>query len=116
MVNRNKVPRAQETDENRNVVQGGTALEIQVLACTASNMGAMNFSEIPKAVKFQTRTGATDVEFVYGTATVAQTNSGGFYTMRAGQELAIDCASTGSFYFRNSAANQSTVVIGLALL
>ena len=103
-------------DDNNQVIQGGSALEIQVLSCTASNMGAMNFSEVPKSIIFQTRTGATDVEMTWGTATVAQTASGGYWTMRAGQELVIDCAATGTFYFRNSAANQASVVIGLALL
>lgn len=116
MVDFNKIPRPQETDANKQVVQGGTEMEIQVLACTASNMSPMNFSEIPKAIMFQTRSGVTDVEFVYGTATVAQTSSGGYYTMRAGQELSVNLAATGTFYFRNSAANQSSVVIGLALL
>jgi len=116
MVDYNKTPRAQEIDENKQVVQGGTRTEIQVLTCTVSNMQAINFSELPKAVKFQTRTGATDVEFVTETATVGNGGGDGYYTMRAGQELAIDCALTGSFYFRNSAANQDSIVIGLALL
>jgi len=103
-------------DDNKQVIQGGTEVEFLVMPCTASNMAPYNFTNIPKAVLFQTRTGATDVEFVMGTATVAQTNSGGFFTIRAGQQLQIDIASSGPYYVRNSAANQSTVVIGLALL
>jgi len=103
-------------DDNHQVVQGGTTMEVQILTCTVSCMQAMNFNEVPKAVKFQTRTGATDVEFIMGTSTVAQSAAGGYYTMRAGQELAVDCASSGPYYFRNSAASQESLVIGVALL
>lgn len=110
------ISRPQITDDNKQVIQGGSSLEIKILTCTVSTMLGMSFSEVPKSVKFQTRTGATDVEFVYGTSTVGHTNSGAFYTMRAGQELAIDIASSGPFYFRNSAANQGSLIVGIALL
>jgi len=115
MVDNAKVPRAQEVDENRNVVQGGTTVEIQIMTCTASDMLPMNFSEKTKGVVFQTRTGATDVEFSL-TSTTPNSAAGVYYTMRAGEELSIDISATGTFYFRNSAANQGSVVIGTALL
>lgn len=116
MVDNNVYPRAQKIDESGNVVQGGSSLEIQVLSCTASAMGAMNFSEIPKAVVFQTRSGATDVEFTFGTNTVPQTASGGYWTIKGGETLSLDIANTGTFYFRNSASALSSIVIGVAIL
>lgn len=116
MADYNVVPRAQEIDESRNVVQGGTRVEFQVLTCTVSNMQAINFSELPKAVMFQTRSGANDVEFVWGTNTVAQSAAGGYWTIRAGETISLDCCSTGTYYFRNSAANINALVIGVGLL
>jgi hypothetical protein len=111
-----KVPRAQEIDENKNVIAGGTTFEIQVLTCTASDMLPINFSELPKAVMFQTRTGATDVEFTWGTSTVGNGANGGYFTLRNSSVLKLDCVATGTYYFRNSAANQGSIVIRLALL
>jgi len=115
MVDFNKISRAQEVDASKNVVQGGTTLEIKILTCTVSSMQAMNFSEIPKAVMFQTRTAATDVEFSL-TSTTPNAAGGEYWTVKGGGTLSLDLAKTGTFYFRNSAANQDSIVIGLALL
>ena len=116
VVDNAKIARAQEIDENGRVVQGGTTMEIQVLTCTKSSMLGINFSELPKGIIFQTRSAATDVEFTFATATVGNGAGDGYWTMKAGETLSIDCASTGTYYFRNSAANQDSIIIGLALL
>lgn len=97
-------------DDNTRQVESGTDLEIQALTMSIGAYQAINFTAIPQAVEFSTRSGTNDVSF-------ALTNAPGnvYKTIEAGKTLSIDIASSGPYYFAVSSAGSPTVV-GVALL